>query len=288
MWTQQLLTELKTQLASSQKSNNLTHQNVAKRMAESYSRLNTKIQELGAEVTDLRVKHEALDVEVEEDLGVPRMRPQDVSELENEDFMRYIGAQIFEIYGLGSDIVDLAFCGSVSKIGGLSLDELARETMSFWVKAFSEDTAKRLENFGFIQFKPGDDLAKVAGGVDMVSQLCVLHIPDPFFLMPPPQNSGGIVELSTRRINDFMRKKWVEGKAEFRYMAGVGIARHGEWLSWTDCGIVCLSSLRVSQGHQLGCSYFILRLALVRLIRTLLHRLEMTSLGQTPPITTMV
>lgn len=33
--------------------------------------------------------------------------------------------------------------------------QLARETLSFWVKAFSEDTAKRLENFGFIQFRPG-------------------------------------------------------------------------------------------------------------------------------------
>lgn len=33
--------------------------------------------------------------------------------------------------------------------------QLARENLSFWVKAFSEDTAKRLENFGFIQFRPG-------------------------------------------------------------------------------------------------------------------------------------
>lgn len=69
----------------------------------------------------------------------------------------YCGAQIFEIYGLGQEIVDLAFCGSVSKIGGLTLDELARETLSFWVKAFSEDTAKRLENYGFIQFRPGGE-----------------------------------------------------------------------------------------------------------------------------------
>uniref|UniRef100_A0A1D1YMH1 glutamate synthase (ferredoxin) n=2 Tax=Anthurium amnicola TaxID=1678845 RepID=A0A1D1YMH1_9ARAE len=69
----------------------------------------------------------------------------------------YCGAQIFEVYGLGHDVVDLAFCGSVSKIGGLSLDELAREILSFWVKAFSEDTAKRLENFGFIQFRPGGE-----------------------------------------------------------------------------------------------------------------------------------
>ncbi|KAK8649235.1 hypothetical protein V6N13_129968 [Hibiscus sabdariffa] len=69
----------------------------------------------------------------------------------------YCGAQIFEVYGLGKEIVDLAFCGSVSKIGGLTFDELARETLSFWVKAFSEDTAKRLENFGFIQFRPGGE-----------------------------------------------------------------------------------------------------------------------------------
>lgn len=69
----------------------------------------------------------------------------------------YCGAQIFEIYGLGRDVVDLSFRGSVSVIGGLTLNELARETLSFWVKAFSEDTAKRLENFGFIQFRPGGE-----------------------------------------------------------------------------------------------------------------------------------
>ncbi|XP_031473848.1 ferredoxin-dependent glutamate synthase, chloroplastic isoform X2 [Nymphaea colorata] len=69
----------------------------------------------------------------------------------------YCGAQIFEIYGLGHDVVDLAFCGSVSKVGGLTVDEVARETLSFWVKAFSEDTAKRLQNFGFIQFRPGGE-----------------------------------------------------------------------------------------------------------------------------------
>ncbi|KAL4587413.1 hypothetical protein LXL04_000283 [Taraxacum kok-saghyz] len=69
----------------------------------------------------------------------------------------YCGAQIFEIYGLGQDVVDLAFSGSVSKIGGLTFDELARENLAFWVKAFSEDTAKRLENFGFIQMRPGGE-----------------------------------------------------------------------------------------------------------------------------------
>ncbi|KAH0691946.1 ferredoxin-dependent glutamate synthase, chloroplastic [Solanum tuberosum] len=69
----------------------------------------------------------------------------------------YCGAQIFEIYGLGKVVMDIAFCGSKSSIGGLTLDELARETLSFWVKAFSEDTAKRLENYGFLQFRQGGE-----------------------------------------------------------------------------------------------------------------------------------
>lgn len=36
----------------------------------------------------------------------------------------YCGAQIFEIYGLGKEVVDFAFCGSVSGIGGLTFDEV--------------------------------------------------------------------------------------------------------------------------------------------------------------------
>jgi len=36
----------------------------------------------------------------------------------------YCGAQIFEVYGLGKEVVDLAFRGSVSKIGGLTFDEV--------------------------------------------------------------------------------------------------------------------------------------------------------------------
>lgn len=49
----------------------------------------------------------------------------------------YCGAQIFEIYGLGREIVDLAFTGSVSTIGGLSLDEVTETSVQvldlcFW------------------------------------------------------------------------------------------------------------------------------------------------------------
>ncbi|MEW5312720.1 MAG: hypothetical protein WDW38_004333 [Sanguina aurantia] len=63
----------------------------------------------------------------------------------------YHGAQIFEAYGLGRDVVELCFAGSVSRIGGMSLDDLQRETESFWVKGFPEKAMSKLEDFGFIQ-----------------------------------------------------------------------------------------------------------------------------------------
>lgn len=42
----------------------------------------------------------------------------------NFPLFSYCGAQIFEIYGLGKEVVDLAFTGSVSKISGLTFDEV--------------------------------------------------------------------------------------------------------------------------------------------------------------------
>jgi glutamate synthase (NADPH/NADH) large chain len=39
----------------------------------------------------------------------------------------YTGAQIFEAIGLGDDLVDTYFTGTISKLGGIGLDELAQE-----------------------------------------------------------------------------------------------------------------------------------------------------------------
>ncbi|MEO1445923.1 MAG: glutamate synthase-related protein, partial [Cyanobacteria bacterium J06635_11] len=69
----------------------------------------------------------------------------------------YRGAQIFEAIGIGPDLKDLAFKGSVSRLGGLSIEELAQETMAFHGKAFPELTRKRLENMGFVQSRPSGE-----------------------------------------------------------------------------------------------------------------------------------
>jgi glutamate synthase (ferredoxin) len=68
----------------------------------------------------------------------------------------YQGAQIFEAIGIGEDLLELAFRGTTSRLGGLSIADLAQETMSFHQRAFPE-MAKRLQNMGFVQSRPSGE-----------------------------------------------------------------------------------------------------------------------------------
>jgi glutamate synthase (ferredoxin) len=69
----------------------------------------------------------------------------------------YQGAQIFEAIGIGADLLKVGFAGTASRLGGLSLADLAREVISIHCRAFPELTTKKLENFGFIQYRPGGE-----------------------------------------------------------------------------------------------------------------------------------
>ena len=80
----------------------------------------------------------------------------------------YHGAQIFEAIGIGGDLLELGFKGTTSRIGGLTVKELAQEVNQFHSKAFPESEQKKLENYGFVNFfKRGEyhgnnpELAKV-------------------------------------------------------------------------------------------------------------------------------
>ena len=68
----------------------------------------------------------------------------------------YQGAQIFEAIGIGRDLLDLGFFGTTSRVGGLSVSELATEVLTFHAKAFPA-TAKKLENLGFVQYRVGGE-----------------------------------------------------------------------------------------------------------------------------------
>jgi glutamate synthase (ferredoxin) len=69
----------------------------------------------------------------------------------------YHGAQIFEAIGIGADLIDLAFSGTTSRVAGLSLEELASETLAFHTKAYPELNRTKLEFMGFVQYRSGGE-----------------------------------------------------------------------------------------------------------------------------------
>lgn len=66
----------------------------------------------------------------------------------------YHGAQIFEILGLSQEVVEMAFRGTVSRLGGLSLQELDNETKLSYNKSFMSLLPKKLPNLGYVQYRP--------------------------------------------------------------------------------------------------------------------------------------
>lgn len=66
----------------------------------------------------------------------------------------YHGAQIFEILGLGADIVDLSFKGTTARISGLDMKELFNEVLVTYNNAFVT-LPKKLPNLGYVQYRPG-------------------------------------------------------------------------------------------------------------------------------------
>ena len=67
----------------------------------------------------------------------------------------YHGAQIFEILGLGAEVVDLAFKGTISRVGGMTLTELSNEVQVTYAQAFKSNLPSKLPNLGYVQYRPG-------------------------------------------------------------------------------------------------------------------------------------
>ncbi|RYE14017.1 MAG: glutamate synthase subunit alpha, partial [Sphingobacteriales bacterium] len=68
----------------------------------------------------------------------------------------YHGSQVFEILGLNNEVVDRYFSGAVSRIGGLGLDEIARESLSKHRAGFNANKAdenRLLPEGGIYQWK---------------------------------------------------------------------------------------------------------------------------------------
>mmetsp|Transcript_29811 Transcript_29811/g.51462 ORF Transcript_29811/g.51462 Transcript_29811/m.51462 type:complete len:1589 (-) Transcript_29811:419-5185(-) len=68
----------------------------------------------------------------------------------------YQGAQIFEGIGIGQAVLEAGFKGTPSRVGGLNLEELATETVTFHQQAFQADL-KKLYNYGYVKFFRGGE-----------------------------------------------------------------------------------------------------------------------------------
>jgi glutamate synthase (NADPH/NADH) large chain/glutamate synthase (ferredoxin) len=57
----------------------------------------------------------------------------------------YQGAQIFEALGVGSEVVDLCFTGTISRLGGVGFQEIAQETLTRHRTAYAEESSAPLD-----------------------------------------------------------------------------------------------------------------------------------------------
>nr|YP_009399462.1 glutamate synthase [Dictyomenia sonderi]ARW69068.1 glutamate synthase [Dictyomenia sonderi] len=67
----------------------------------------------------------------------------------------YHGAQIFEILGLGNDLVDTSFLNTTSRLGGINSVEFFEQTVFMYRFAFVNKLPKKLPNLGYVQYRPG-------------------------------------------------------------------------------------------------------------------------------------
>ncbi|GGI08280.1 glutamate synthase-related protein [Egicoccus halophilus] len=71
----------------------------------------------------------------------------------------YRSAQIFEALGLGPDVVERCFTGTVSTLGGLTLDDLAEDVLAQHAEAFAaaDDALPDLPSPGIIKWRKGGE-----------------------------------------------------------------------------------------------------------------------------------
>jgi glutamate synthase (NADPH/NADH) large chain len=70
----------------------------------------------------------------------------------------YQGSQIFEAVGISQDVIDKYFTGTVSRVGGITLDDIQQDVEAMHRKAFDPlglDINMQLEDSGFHKFRSG-------------------------------------------------------------------------------------------------------------------------------------
>ncbi|MGC8766216.1 MAG: glutamate synthase large subunit [Brevinematia bacterium] len=65
----------------------------------------------------------------------------------------YRGAQIFEGLGLSREIIEKYFTGTISKIGGVDVEEIAKDYYTFYKKGYGDDFVPLVDDYGYYKYK---------------------------------------------------------------------------------------------------------------------------------------
>jgi len=69
----------------------------------------------------------------------------------------YRGSQIFEAVGMKEAMVDAYFPGTVSRIGGIGMEEIAQDILGFHHSAFGPEVKRELEDAGYFRYRHGGE-----------------------------------------------------------------------------------------------------------------------------------
>ncbi|PYV85914.1 MAG: glutamate synthase large subunit, partial [Acidobacteria bacterium] len=69
----------------------------------------------------------------------------------------YRGSQIFEAIGMKEAMVDTYFPGTVSRIGGIGMEEIAQDILGFHRAAFGPEVKYELEDAGYFRYRHGGE-----------------------------------------------------------------------------------------------------------------------------------
>nr|QCI07502.1 glutamate synthase [Malaconema sp.] len=118
----------------------------------------------------------------------------------------YHGAQIFEILGLGQDIVDIAFIGTTSRLSGINLEELSYHSLNIYKSAFISELPKKLPNLGYVQYRPGAEYHVNNPEMSKVLHKAVRNVDDSLYqkyqnllFSKPPANLRDLLNFNSEK-----------------------------------------------------------------------------------------
>jgi glutamate synthase domain-containing protein 2/glutamate synthase domain-containing protein 1/glutamate synthase domain-containing protein 3 len=114
----------------------------------------------------------------------------------------YRGAQIFEVLGLGPEVVDVCLTGTPSIVGGIGWQELGEDVLARHTRAFPAEGAADLESPGYFRVRKGGEAhALDKATVQSLNDLTIVQETPPLSEQDPMVADMAAAHLLQRAIN---------------------------------------------------------------------------------------